>query len=160
VHPRRPARALLPTDEADVSVTGRLAVGRLPRSGSLVVDVVARATGSGAYLGSVIIGADGTAHAQLRAIVNGRARNISARVALSRPVRPAVRLAFRLVVHGDRLSFRVWPSLEREPARWLVVARDGGIRGAGSAGLRVSSLAATGHRPSPVALDRFVVRRR
>jgi len=152
--------SLLDIDVAPVSVTGRVALDRLPVGGNVWVYVVARAEGNTAYNAQLRVAPGGSLFARLRRVENGAVTLLGPEVAVSGVTAAAGQpLGVRFEAVGSDLRFRVWDATAAEPTGWNATAVDStaNLQDAGAAGLRLY-LNGLANGPVDVSLDDFEVR--
>jgi hypothetical protein len=154
----RTREARLPVGAADVDITGRLTLDRLPLAGNAHAYVLARADAArNAYRGTIRIGPNGSVFVQLRRYLAGVESNVAAEVATDLVLVPGEPLRFRFAVSGDQLRLRVWRGAD-EPAGWQTSANDTALAAAGAAGLTVYAGRSMTNAPVTFSLDAFEVR--
>lgn len=152
--------SLLDIDVASVSVTGRVALDRLPVGGNVWVYVVARAEGNTAYNAQLRVAPGGSLFARLRRVENGAVTLLGPEVAVSGVTAAAGQpVGVRFEAVGSDLRFRVWDATAAEPTGWNATAVDStaNLQDAGAAGLRLY-LNGLANGPVDVSLDDFEVR--
>lgn len=152
--------SLINVDVAPVSITGRVALDRLPAAGNVWVYLVARADGGTRYNAQLRITPTGSLFARLRRVQNGAVTLLGPEVAVAGVTAAAGRpLGLRFEAVGADLRFRVWDPAGPEPSGWNVTAADGtaDLQDPGAAGLRLY-LSGVPNGPVSVSLDGFEVR--
>ena len=150
--------ARLDVATADVDVTGRLTLDRLPVGGNAFAYILARATPTTAIRGSIRVAPNGNVYVQLKRVVNRVEANIAPEVNSGLVATPDQPIRFRLLVVGDQLKLRIWQGQD-EPSTWLATASDGAVSGAAGAGIMGYAGKPVTNGPITFTLDGFEVRR-
>lgn len=136
---RQHRQARLAVDAADISVTGRFSVDRLPDVGNVFGYIDTRANGNTSYRGTIRVNPSGAVFAQLRKSVANTESAVMPEAAVpGLSAAGGAWLAFRFEVAGETLALKVWAAGDPEPAGWNTITTDStaGLTGAGSAGVR------------------------
>jgi hypothetical protein len=145
---------------ADVWVTGRVSVDRIPVGGHAFAYVLARANANNAYRATIRVTKDtGAVFVNLKKLVSNAESTISADVNTGLVAVPDTFLRYRFEVVDDQLRFKVWEIGAGEPAGWQVTANDSSLSGNGAAGLTTYTGKQVTNGPVTFRLDTFEVRR-
>jgi len=150
--------ARLSVDVADVEVSGRVTLDRLPVGGNAFAYVLARATPTTAIRGAIRVAANGNVLVQLKRVVDRRESNIAPEVNSGLVATPGEPIRFRLLAVGDQLRLRVWQGPD-EPTAWMTTASDGAVGAAAGAGIMGYAGKSVTNGPIRFTLDGFGVRR-
>ncbi len=127
-------QARLGVGTADVTVTGRLSVDRLPVGGNTFGYLLVRANATTAYRGAIKVTPGGNVLVSLKRVRESIESTLASETPTGIVLVPGANLRYRFEAVGNKLRLRVWEGGTSEPADWNVTTSDDGNGLAGAVG--------------------------